>query len=290
MVAKMQKVLQINLTPIFSPSRVFIGCSLLIRDRTAEEELVKARDAAEAATRAKSQFLANMSHELRTPLNAVIGITEMLMEDADNLGHDDFVEPLQRIQRAGNHLLDLINEILDLSKIESGMLKLNYEVFDMTLLLHDAIGTSAPLAAKNNNWIKLVCPQKLGDIYSDPTRIRQIVLNLLSNACKFTENGRITVEATREDKDAQAWLTLKVSDTGIGMLPEQVKRIFEQFTQADNTTTRKYGGTGLGLAISQRLCQMMRGTIDVNSKPGLGTTFRVRLPINTHEPPSTLSR
>ena len=126
-------------------------------------------------------------------------------------------------------------------------------------------------------------PEKLGGIYSDPIRIRQIVLNLLSNACKFTENGRVTVEVACEDKDAQSWLNLKVSDTGIGMFPEQVKRIFEQFMQADNTTTRKYGGTGLGLAISQRLCQMMQGTIDVNSKPGVGTTFRVRLPINSHE-------
>jgi len=242
------------------------------------ERLADARDAAMEATVAKSRFLANMSHELRTPLNAVIGITEMLMEDAEDAGNRSMREPLDRIARAGKHLLHLINEVLDLSKIEAGKLEINYEAVDLAPLVGDVAGEAEPLAAKNGNRLVVECPSDIGTVRSDPTRLRQIILNLLSNACKFTERGTVslTVHPSRSDNDD--CILISVVDTGIGMTSEQLSRLFQEFSQADSSTTRKYGGTGLGLAISDRLCRLMGGSIDVESKPGIGTTFNVRLP------------
>ena len=241
-------------------------------------ELKRREQEAEEANRAKSQFLANMSHELRTPLNAVIGITEMLKEDAEEFGQEDFVEPLERISRAGKHLLNLINEILDLSKIEAGKLEFHLEDFDVPALVGDVVTTAQPLADKNDNRLVVRCPEDLGGMRADLTRTRQIVLNLLSNACKFTKNGEVSLDVRFEGGETGEQMILEVSDTGIGMTPEQMEKLFEEFSQADSSTTRRFGGTGLGLAISRRLARMMGGDIEVTSAPGEGSTFRAWLP------------
>jgi signal transduction histidine kinase/CheY-like chemotaxis protein len=246
--------------------------------KQAELELRDAMQQAEDATRAKSQFLANMSHELRTPLNAVIGITEMLEEDAEELGQDDFIEPLRRIRGAGNHLLHLINEILDLSKIEAGRLELHYEEIDVKPLVDEIAMTAAPLADKNGNRLEIRCPDDIGIMRSDMTRVRQVLLNLLSNACKFTDKGEVSLTVAGDGSGDGEALTFTVRDSGIGMSPDQLAKLFQEFSQADSSTTRKYGGTGLGLAISRRLCRLMGGDVTVESAPGVGSTFTARLP------------
>ena len=246
----------------------------------AQEQLRSAKDDAEAATIAKSQFLANMSHELRTPLNAIIGVSEMLHEDAEASGETAIIDPLQRIVRAGRELLYLINDILDLSKIEAGKLDLLVERFDISTVIEEALATTQPAAQRNNNRLSVRYDERLGDMVADPARVRQIVLNLLSNACKFTENGEITIDALRELRGGRDWLRLSVADTGIGMTDEQMSRLFREFSQADASTTRKYGGTGLGLAISRRLCNHMGGDISVESTPGRGSTFTISLPMS----------
>ena len=251
------------------------------------DRLAEARDAATEATVAKSRFLANMSHELRTPMNAVIGITEMLMEEAEDSSDREALEPLERILRAGKHLLQLINEILDLSKIEAGKLELNYEPIAVAALVDDVIGEAQSLAAKNSNKLVVECASDVGTIRSDPMRLRQIMLNLLSNACKFTDHGSVTFAVDRRGEGGDDWIFLRVADTGIGMTNEQLGKLFQEFSQADSSTTRKYGGTGLGLAISDRLCRMMGGAIDVESEPGRGTTFSVRLPADRPGIPDT---
>ena len=256
-----------------------------ISERTAEA--VAARDEALQANQAKSDFLANMSHELRTPLNAIIGITEMLKDDAEDEGRAKLIEPLERIHRAGKHLLDLINEILDLSKIEAGRLELSLEEVELVPLLQEAATTAMPLAAKNGNRLEVRLTECLGRIRTDPMRLRQIVLNLLSNACRFTEHGEVLLEAKRERGDAADWLVISISDTGIGMTPEQIGRLFQEFTQADASTTRKYGGTGLGLAISRKLARLMGGDITVESAPAEGSRFTVRLPAHACAPAVT---
>jgi adenylate cyclase len=242
------------------------------------DRLADARDQAMQATVAKSRFLATMSHELRTPLNAVIGITEMLVEDAEDADQPGFIEPLNRISRAGKHLLELINEVLDLSKIEAGKLELHDEDIHVDALVGDLVGAAQPLAAKNENRLVVECPSETGTIRADQTRLRQIVLNLLSNACKFTEQGTISLIVSRHREEGEEWIRFRVADTGIGMTHEQLGKLFQEFTQADSSTTRKYGGTGLGLAITDRLCKMMGGDIAVESRPGAGTTFTVTLP------------
>jgi adenylate cyclase len=242
------------------------------------DRLADARDEAMQATLAKSRFLATMSHELRTPLNAVIGITEMLIEEAEDSGDTANVEPLGRISRAGKHLLELINDVLDLSKIEAGKLELHYEDVDLAALIAEVAGAAEPLAAKNDNRLLIERPDDIGTMQCDATRLRQIVLNLLSNACKFTEKGTVSLTVSRESAGDAEWLNFRVSDTGIGMTPEQVAKLFQEFTQADSSTTRKYGGTGLGLAITDRLCRMLGGTVTVESEPGVGTSFSARLP------------
>ncbi|MEJ2375514.1 MAG: response regulator [Pseudolabrys sp.] len=244
------------------------------------DRLADARDQAMQATVAKSRFLANMSHELRTPLNAVIGITEMLTEDAEEFGQDGFVEPLNRIARAGKHLLELINEVLDLSKIEAGKLEFHAEDIDVATLVGDVVGAAQPLAAKNGNRLVVEGSKEAGTIRADPMRLRQIVLNLLSNACKFTDRGTVSLTVSR-DKDGEQ-IKFIVADTGIGMTSEQLGKLFQEFSQADSSTTRKYGGTGLGLAITDRLCKIMGGSIAVESAPGKGTTFTVTLPAQHH--------
>jgi CheY-like chemotaxis protein/nitrogen-specific signal transduction histidine kinase len=231
-----------------------------------------------AASQLKSQFLANMSHELRTPLNAIIGVTEMLHEDAVDLKREDELEPLERVLRAAKHLLALINDILDLSKIEAGKMDIHIESFAIEPLITDVGQTIATMATKNDNKVVVDCGADLGTMRGDQTRIRQALLNLVSNANKFTEHGTVTIVSRRGMDAGREWVTMAVSDTGIGQTPEQMGKLFQEFVQADASTTRKYGGTGLGLAISRRFCQMMGGDIAVASELGRGSTFTIRLP------------
>jgi two-component system, NtrC family, sensor kinase len=235
----------------------------------------KSRQLAEASQH-KSQFLANMSHELRTPLNAIIGVSEMLREDAEALKQD--TEPLDRVLGAGQHLLALINDILDLSKIEAGRMELHLESFALTPLIDGVAKTIEPLAAKNGNQLALHCDGEIGTMRADQMRLRQALLNLMSNANKFTEKGTIAISASQKRETGRDWITLAVADTGIGMTAEQMGKLFQEFAQASSTTASKYGGTGLGLVISRRFCQMMGGDITVESEPGRGSTFTIRVP------------
>jgi GAF domain-containing protein/DNA-binding response OmpR family regulator/anti-sigma regulatory factor (Ser/Thr protein kinase) len=237
----------------------------------------------EAADRHKSEFLANMSHELRTPLNAIIGYSEMLQEDAADLGAEQFTDDLKRINAAGKHLLELINAVLDLSKIEAGKMELYLEIVDVAGLVKDIAAVIQPLAAKNANRLEMRCPEDVGTMRADLTKVRQALFNLLSNACKFTDRGTISLAVAREASDGQDWMMFSVSDTGIGMTPEQLARLFGAFSQADAATTRKYGGTGLGLALSRRLCRMMGGDVTVESEAERGSVFTIRLPARVAE-------
>lgn len=252
--------------------------NMIEQERKHIDELETARAQAEAATRTKSQFLATMSHELRTPLNAVIGISEMLREEVEEKQEEDYIEPLTRVSRAGKHLLNLINEILDLSKIEAGKMDLIPEHIQIKELLDDVQFTALPLANQNNNQFIIDCPDNIGAIFADPTRLRQIILNLISNACKFTNEGKITLSVQNREIELTDWYEFKVRDTGIGMELDQAENLFEEFTQADSSTTRKFGGTGLGLAICRRLCDMMGGNIKVESEADIGTEFTFVLP------------
>jgi PAS domain S-box-containing protein len=264
-----------------------------------ESALQLALEAAQAASTAKSAFLANMSHELRTPLNAIVGYSEILLEEAEDCGNTEIIPDLERVLAASKHLLSLINDILDISKIEAGKMDMYLENFDIGNLIEEAATTARPLIEKNGNILDVSQISVAGTMHSDITKVRQILLNLLSNAAKFTHNGTITLVASREfgadDRSGgsqensgnsqqsiahKEFLVVSCIDTGIGMNPDELERIFQPFTQADASTTRKYGGTGLGLAISQRFCQMMGGSIDVTSEVGVGSTFTIRLPVN----------
>src|SRR6266550_5835292 len=249
------------------------------------EQLVQSEQRARAATQAKSHFLANMSHELRTPLNAIIGYSEMLQEEAQDAGQESFIPDLKKINRSGRHLLELINDVLDLSKIEAGKMELYLETFDVPNLLEDVSNTVQLLVQKNSNVLEVRCPANLGAMRADLTKVRQSLFNLLSNASKFTKNGKIILEAARELSPTKSdWIVFRVSDTGIGMTPEQQDRVFEAFSQADASTARDFGGTGLGLTITKTFCRMMGGDVTLTSSPGKGTTFIIRLPTEVREP------
>ena len=253
----------------------------------AQERLVVAKEAALGATQAKSDFLANMSHELRTPLNAIVGFTRVVMRRTEGLVPDKQYQNLEKILISAEHLLELINQLLDLSKIEAGKYDLFLENYDISALLQETAVAVQPLAQRNGNRLEVDCAEDLGTMHADKTRMRQVVLNLLSNACKFTEDGAVTLKAVRTQIDGAAWLHLTVSDTGIGMTPEEAERVFEAFTQAESAQAMRHGGTGLGLTITRRLCQMMGGDIGLTSQPGVGTTFTVRLPLVVKAPPQS---
>jgi signal transduction histidine kinase/CheY-like chemotaxis protein len=246
--------------------------------RRAEEEVAKARETAETANKTKSLFLANMSHELRTPLNAILGYSEMLQEEAVERHLDDFDADLQKINAAGKHLLALINDILDLSKIEAGKMDLFLESFDVSAMIAEVASTIQPLVEKNSNTLHIERAQDLGWMEADQIKVRQGLFNLLSNAAKFTHQGHVTLNADRQRMDDRDWIVFRVTDTGIGLSPEQLVKLFQDFTQADASTTRKFGGTGLGLALTRRFCSMMGGDVTVQSEAGKGSVFTIKLP------------
>jgi len=242
------------------------------------QALKQARDHALSANKAKSAFLANMSHELRTPLNAVIGYSELLEDDVTDAGLEEYVPDLKKIHFAGTHLLNLINDILDLSKIEAGKMELLIEHFEVEPLIRNVCSMAKPLIEKGSNKLVMACAEGMGEMEGDVMRLRQVLYNLLSNASKFTTNGVIRVEVFCRSVNGNLWFFANVSDTGIGMSPESVSKLFQEFVQADSSTTRQYGGTGLGLAISRRFCNMMGGDISVESELEKGSTFHVKIP------------
>jgi len=243
-----------------------------------QQKLSVLKDAAESANRAKSQFLANMSHELRTPMNAIIGYSEMLAEEAEDLGQETFIPDLVKIKTAGRHLLSLINDILDLSKIEAGKSDLFMESFDIAAMIQEVVATMQPLVEKNANVFNVEAPLGIGSMTADLTKVRQSLFNLLSNASKFTHDGSIALRVRRFPASGRDWIEFQIADSGIGMDSNQLARVFDAFAQADASTTRKYGGTGLGLTITKRFCEMMGGNIGVESETGVGTRFTILLP------------
>lgn len=252
--------------------------------RRVEGEVAKAKQAAEKANRTKSLFLANMSHELRTPLNAILGFSEMLQEEATERKLHDFEADLQKISTAGKHLLGLINDILDLSKIEAGKMELHLEDFDVQELVDEIASTIRLQVARNGNTLEVNAGPEVGSMYGDLSKVRQGLFNLVSNAAKFTHGGRIEITAERQLSDGMEWMMFRVSDTGIGLSPDQIVRLFQPFTQADASTTRRFGGTGLGLALTRRFCQMMKGDVTLRSIPGEGSVFTMLLPAVATEP------
>ena len=259
--------------------RAVIASFVDIHDRVqAEIELRQAKEAAKSASRVKSSFLANMSHELRTPLNAIIGYSEILLEDATDRGDKTSMGDLEKIQGAGKHLLGLINDILDLSKIEAGRMDVYLEHVFLTRLIDEVKTIVEPMMKKNSNTLAIDCPQDIGSLQTDLTKLKQSIINLLSNAAKFTKDGTVTLRLAHETRDGAPWIKFEVADSGIGMTDEQMGRLFQAFAQADSSTTRNFGGTGLGLTITRHFCAMLGGSIEVKSKPGQGSTFSILLP------------
>ncbi|MGI8617591.1 MAG: sensor histidine kinase [Gemmatimonadaceae bacterium] len=247
-------------------------------------ELSLAKEASESANRAKSQFLANMSHELRTPLNAIIGYSELLIEEAQEAGDKSLAGELNKIGTAGRHLLSLINTVLDLSKVEAGKMTIFCETFDVSDVVGEVATTVTPLAEKNLNRLQVTCTEGLDSMHTDAVKLRQILLNLLSNACKFTHDGTISLDVKRRAKDGDDEMIFIVADSGIGIPPDQITRIFDPFAQAEATTAHQYGGTGLGLTITAHFCRMLGGDITAASSPGEGSRFTVRLPARFSPP------
>ena len=283
-----ETVVSYNATTFHDRDRKLQGVFAAARDVT---ERKRYEESLQQANRAKSLFLANMSHELRTPLNAILGYSEMLQEDAVERHLDEFTADLEKINAAGKHLLALINDILDLSKIEAGKMELFLETFDLSAMIDDVASTIQPLVEKNDNTLDISRAPNLGSMRADQIKVRQGLFNLLSNAVKFTQQGKVTLEADRQVMDGNEWIEFRVTDTGIGLSSEQIVKLFQDFTQADASTTRKFGGTGLGLALTRRFCQMMGGDVTVHSVAGEGSTFTIKLPAMVgearQEPPAT---
>jgi signal transduction histidine kinase/CheY-like chemotaxis protein len=263
---------------VFRASMIKVN-DLAEQQRRAAEELSEARDAADAANKAKSAFLANMSHELRTPMNAILGYSEILIEEAEENDQDEFIPDLKKINEAGEHLLALINDVLDLSKIEAGRMEAFAEEIELSQFVDQVVGTAQPLVVKNGNKFEVQRGEGLGVAHQDVTKLRQALLNMLSNAAKFTREGTVTLTVSRtKESDGDDWLSFAVRDSGIGIPADRIDHVFEEFSQADDSTSREYGGTGLGLPISRRFCQMLGGEMLVESEPGVGSTFTVRVP------------
>ncbi|MEO7912555.1 MAG: histidine kinase N-terminal 7TM domain-containing protein [Roseiflexaceae bacterium] len=298
----------LRISPLYDRHARLTGRLIVIRDisdrKQIEAALYLAKEQAEIASKSKSTFLANMSHELRTPLTSIIGYSDLLKLMAESRGYSEIVSDLDRIGAAGGHLLALISDILDLSKIEAGKLDMFLEKFNLPALVGYVASTVRPIVEQNHNTLMVDCPEEIGTMYADLTRVRQILFNLLSNAAKFTKGGSITLRVSQQSAESSqqltsdapasrhlpstAWVVFEITDTGIGLTPEQIQGLFKEFMQADPSTTRKYGGTGLGLALSRRFCQMMGGDIAVTSQHGQGSTFTVRLPTEVAEPPNTV--
>jgi signal transduction histidine kinase len=259
----------------------------LVQEQTFD--LLTAKDAAEEASRSQARFLASMSHELRTPLNAIIGYSALLLEDAEDMESPELIGDLKKIQSSGQYLLSLINDILDLSKVKAGKIELFIEPCELCEMLDDIRGIIRPLAEKNGNRVSLACSAEFDVIYTDITRLRQILFNLISNACKFTHRGEIRINVYLHRGRDKMMICFEISDTGVGMTAPQMQGLFQEFYQAESSTTSKYGGTGLGLAISRQLSQMLHGDISVTSEIGKGSTFTLRLPLlDAPEPPAAL--
>jgi len=280
---RMQNSMQLSSDEIDRIQRYVTPLATGIRNARLFDETRAARAEAVESSQAKSQFLANMSHELRTPLNAIIGYSELLREETEDEGHLQYHDDLERIRGSGVFLLELISGVLDLTRIEAGKLEVSLTHFNISDTLGEVAMLSRPLMEKNSNELSLGDHDELGEMYSDDSKVRQILLNLLSNAAKFTERGLIQLDVSRASQDDGDWLTFRVTDNGIGMSAEQLEHIFEAFTQADNSTSRKYGGTGLGLTISREFCQMLGGSISVESIPGQGSVFTIKLPVDAPE-------